>query len=118
MSKASKHGLKGSSMSKEMKSSSKNNVGDTSMNIKPKGQMHSTKRSKSMHSKSDGSQRGLKVLKRNFLRHECGMNPGTALVYIPVFEAREIHVLSFYGDDRERIDCPPDVTIACQTVPL
>ncbi len=39
---------------------------------------------------------------------------GLAEVYFPVFEARDIHVMSFRPQDGvEALTCPPDVSIAC-----
>jgi len=37
---------------------------------------------------------------------------GLAEIYFPVFEARDIHVISFRPTDK-RVSCPPDVTVAC-----
>jgi len=37
-----------------------------------------------------------------------------SVIFIPVFEAKQIHVLSFVGrDEKERITCPADVTYGC-----
>jgi hypothetical protein len=38
---------------------------------------------------------------------------GLAEIYFPVFEARDIHVISFRPTPDGRISCPPDVTVAC-----
>ena len=39
---------------------------------------------------------------------------GMAELYIPVFEARQVHIYSFRkGRRAERVQCPADVTIAC-----
>jgi hypothetical protein len=38
---------------------------------------------------------------------------GLAEIYFPVFEAQDIHVLSFRPTGAERISCPPDVTVSC-----
>lgn len=38
---------------------------------------------------------------------------GLAEIYFPVFEARDVHVLSFRPTGQARIACPPDVTVAC-----
>ncbi|MEL7368212.1 MAG: hypothetical protein AAFN74_04815, partial [Myxococcota bacterium] len=41
---------------------------------------------------------------------------GLAEIYIPVFEGRDIHVLSYRrGRAQQRIDCPVDESIACST---
>lgn len=38
---------------------------------------------------------------------------GLAEIYFPVFEARDIHVISFRPTAAGRIACPPDVSVAC-----
>jgi len=38
---------------------------------------------------------------------------GLAEIYFPVFEAQDIHVLSFRPTGAARISCPPDVTVSC-----
>jgi hypothetical protein len=43
---------------------------------------------------------------------------GFAEIYVPVFEARQVHVFTFRagpfgGSDLARVRCPPDVTLAC-----
>jgi hypothetical protein len=58
--------------------------------------------------------RGLKVLKRTFSRNQRVEDAaGIAEIYIPVFEAKEIHVISFDGEDSERVNCPSGVIYAC-----
>ena len=43
---------------------------------------------------------------------------GLAEIYIPVFEGRDVHVLSFRrGQRRGRIDCPVDRSLACAAAP-
>lgn len=112
MSKQMKHGLKGSTKKREttLSESSKAWSMHESKMSKRKSFFEA---SKSMDTKSKGSKRGLKVLKRNFLRRKCAEKPAFAEIYIPVFEAQEIHILSFDGDRKERINCPVDVTYAC-----
>jgi hypothetical protein len=47
-------------------------------------------------------------------RYDRPGNDGMAELYIPVFEARQIHVFSFRkGRRADRVRCPADVTIAC-----
>jgi hypothetical protein len=38
---------------------------------------------------------------------------GLAEIYFPVFEAREIHVMSFRPNGESPVSCPADVTVAC-----
>jgi len=38
---------------------------------------------------------------------------GLAEIYFPVFEARDIHVLSFRPTDGVAISCPADITVSC-----
>ncbi len=43
---------------------------------------------------------------------------GFAEIYFPVFEAKDVHVMSFRPQEgRPAIDCPPDVSIACPVPP-
>ena len=43
---------------------------------------------------------------------------GWAEIYIPVFEGRDVHVLSFRpGRRRTRVDCPVDESLACPLAP-
>ena len=109
------HGLKGSTKAIEAKSSKSSSESEQmSTSSRSKGKQSSTKGSKTTRTKSMGSVRGLKVLKRNFLRHECVEDAGgIAEIYIPVFEAKEIHVFSFDGENSERVGCPLGITYAC-----
>jgi len=100
-----KHGLKGSetkhqSLSKSAKTMSKSS-----------NMTRMSKCSKTKHAKSKGSKRELKV--HGFLRHRQSEELRVAKIYIPVFEAKEIHILSFDGEEEERIGCPTDVTYDC-----
>lgn len=124
MSKKTKHGLKGSSKATERTSlvsmSSTSEHMSTSRRSKGKessskgSKAKSTKSSKSRSKGSKGSVRGLKVLKRNFSRNQRVEDAaGIAEIYIPVFEAKEIHVLSFDGENSERVNCPSGVIYAC-----
>ena len=38
---------------------------------------------------------------------------GLAEIYFPVFEARDIHVVSFRPTGDQALNCPPDVAVAC-----
>jgi hypothetical protein len=124
MSKKTKHGLKGSSKATERTSlvsmSSTSEHMSTSRRSKGKessskgSKAKSMKSSKSRSKGSKGSVRGLKVLKRNFSRNQRVEDAaGIAEIYIPVFEAKEIHVLSFDGENSERVNCPSGVIYAC-----
>ena len=42
---------------------------------------------------------------------------GQAEIYFPVFEARDIHVLSFRPQSSGQLGCPADITVACPAVP-
>lgn len=47
-------------------------------------------------------------------RYDRPGEDGMAEFYIPVFEARQVHIFSFRkGKRRDRVACPADVTIAC-----
>ena len=52
------------------------------------------------------------------VRYDRPGKGGKAEIYIPVFEGREIHVLSFRkGRRKDRVQCVPDVTVECPPAP-
>ena len=97
-----KHGLKGS----------KTKHASTLKGSKTERKSMSNRTKEKNRSKSKGSKRVLegRMLRHGFLRRaskrkECKSR--AAVIYIPVFEAREIHVLSFDGDQDEKLTAPP-----------
>ena len=51
-------------------------------------------------------------------RYDRPGRDGRAEIYVPVFEARQIHVFSFRKQrGAERVRCPADVTLACPAAP-
>jgi hypothetical protein len=103
MSKQTKHGLqKGGATTRHQHSKSKSRK--TNRMSKSGKELRWSKSSKCRHSK--GKRHG-------FLRHKPAKESRVAQIYIPIFEAKEIHILSFDGDKTERIKCPVDNTYEC-----